>query len=417
MDLRRHTLALCLGFTLALLASSGLDAGEPRRGGTLRIGYVQDITGLDPHTSGGFPAAYIQQNLFQSLVTLNEALEIVPELADSWEVHDGGKTYVFHLRHGVQFHDATPFDAQAVKWNFERLLNPEEAVLFRGFFASVDTVEVVDAQTVRITQRYPSHMLLPALASYGLTGFLMVSPTSYQRWGRQELPLHPAGTGPFMFTKWEPNRLILLERNPRYWKPGLPYLDRLEFTIIKEGVTRTTALRRGEVDFANRVPVEQVGLVEHNNVVLDLSGTKMVDHSVMERLHEMELDFEQAGLQLEILGLDSHRQFSAHPHAARKRSFSRIKRVTIVADGDMEAELTERCMALGASGYTSIPCHGAGRRTAEAGVSRNSQVRIEVVAPPEVAEQILEYIHRDVSLDHAVTACIETVEVLRREQF
>ena len=148
MDLRRHTLALCLGFTLALLASSGLDAGEPRRGGTLRIGYVQDITGLDPHTSGGFPAAYIQQNLFQSLVTLNEALEIVPELADSWEVHDGGKTYVFHLRHGVQFHDATPFDAQAVKWNFERLLNPEEAVLFRGFFASVDTVEVVDAQTV-----------------------------------------------------------------------------------------------------------------------------------------------------------------------------------------------------------------------------------------------------------------------------
>jgi peptide/nickel transport system substrate-binding protein len=261
MDLRHGMLALCLGFTLALLAPSGSGDSEPRRGGTLRIGFVQDMTGLDPHTSGGFPAAYIQQNLFQSLVTLNEALEIVPELAESWEVHDGGQTYVFHLRRGVQFHDATPFDAQAVKWNFDRLLNPEEAVLFRGFFASVETVEVLDAQTVQITQKYPSQMLLPALASYGLTGFLMISPTSYQRWGRQELPLHPAGTGPFMFAKWEPNRVILLERNPRYWKPGLPYLDRLEFKIIKEGVTRTTALRRGEVDVANRVPVEQVGLV------------------------------------------------------------------------------------------------------------------------------------------------------------
>jgi MFS superfamily sulfate permease-like transporter len=195
-----------------------------------------------------------------------------------------------------------------------------------------------------------------------------------------------------------------------------PYLD----VETRDDDTVVIHARESAV-FTNWIPfkrqIEQVGLVEHNNVVLDLSGTKMVDHSVMERLHEMELDFEQAGLQLEILGLDAHRQFSAHPHAARKRSFARIKRVTIVADSDLEPELTDRFMALGASGYTSIPCHGAGRRTAEAGVSRNSQVRIEVVAPPEVAEQILEYIHRDVSLDHAVTACIETVEVLRREQF
>jgi MFS superfamily sulfate permease-like transporter len=195
-----------------------------------------------------------------------------------------------------------------------------------------------------------------------------------------------------------------------------PFLD-----VETRGDDTVVIHARESAVFTNWIPfkrqIEQVGLVEHNNVVLDLSGTKMVDHSVMERLHELEMDFEQAGLQLEILGLDSHRQFSAHPHAARKRSISRIKRVTIVADGDMEAELTERCMALGASGYTSIPCHGAGRRTAETGISRNSQVRIEVVAPPEVAEQILEYIHRDISLDHAVTACIETVEVLRREQF
>lgn len=106
--------------------------------------------------------------------------------------------------------------------------------------------------------------MLSALASYALAGFMMVSPTAYQQWGKRELRLHPAGTGPFKFSKWEQNNVIILERNPDYWKPGLPYLDRLEFKIIKEGVTRATALRRGKIDFANRLPVEQIGLVDQD---------------------------------------------------------------------------------------------------------------------------------------------------------
>ncbi|MEX2113634.1 MAG: SulP family inorganic anion transporter [Pirellulales bacterium] len=196
-----------------------------------------------------------------------------------------------------------------------------------------------------------------------------------------------------------------------------PYLD-----VETRGDDTVVIFARESAVFTNWIPfkrqIEQLGLVERNNVVLDLSGTKMVDHSVMERLHELELDFEQAGLQLEILGLESHRQLSAHPHAARMRSLARIKRVTIVADCELESLLTDRIITLGASGYTSIPCRGVGRRTAdEIGTTRDSQVRIEVVALPEVAEQILDYIQREISLQHAVTACIETVEVLRRDQF
>ena len=197
-----------------------------------------------------------------------------------------------------------------------------------------------------------------------------------------------------------------------------PYLDvevRDEKTVL--------ICARESATFANWIPfkrqIEQYGLVQHNNVVLDLAGTKMVDHSVMERLHELEMDFEQAGLTLEVLGLESHQQLSSHPRAARRRRLARIKRVTIVAGEDLEPRLAERCMALGASGYTSIPCHGAGRRTWHDSVvtTVNQQVRIEVVAPPEVAEQILEYIRREVADEHAVTACIETVEVLTPEQF
>lgn len=195
-----------------------------------------------------------------------------------------------------------------------------------------------------------------------------------------------------------------------------PYLD-----IEARDDSTVVIYARESAIFTNWIPfkrqIEQVGLVQRNNVVLDLSGTKFVDHSVMERLHEMEIDFEQAGLQLEILGLDSHRQLSNHPRAARKRSFARIRRVTIVADSQLESQITARCVELGASGYTSIPCHGAGRRNLAEGITRHEQFRLELVVPAAIAEQILDYIQRDISLEHAVTACVETVEVLQEAEF
>ncbi len=173
--------------------------------------------------------------------------------------------------------------------------------------------------------------------------------------------------------------------------------------------------------FTNWIPIkrriEQLGLVERNNVVVDLSGTKFIDHSVMEHLHELEIDFEQAGLLLEVEGLDSHQQLSAHPRSARRRSLARIRRVTIVADATLEGEITNKCVELGASGYTALPCHGAGRRSLAEGSMRTDQVRIELVVPHPVAERILEYLRREISLDHAVTACVETVEVLALQQF
>ena len=89
-------------------------------------------------------------------------------------------------------------------------------------------------------------------------GFQIKSPTSYKTWGRKDAALHPAGTGPFKLAKWEPNQIIVLEKNPDYYKKGLPYLDRVELKIMKEGVTRATALRAGEVDFVNYVPKEMV---------------------------------------------------------------------------------------------------------------------------------------------------------------
>jgi ABC-type transport system substrate-binding protein len=231
-------------------------AEEPRRGGTLRIAYEADITGMDPHTSLGIQAMYVEQNLFNTLVTIDENAEYIPDLAESWDVKEGGKVYVFHLRKGVKFHDGTDFTAEAVKWNFDRLLNPEEKVITASYFKPIiESVDVIDQHTLQITLKSPTNTLLPALAVYRV-GFMIISPESYKKWGKQDLGAHPAGTGPFKLVRWEQNRVIELERNPHYFKKGLPYLDRLEFRVMKDGVTRATALRAGEVDFVNEVPME-----------------------------------------------------------------------------------------------------------------------------------------------------------------
>jgi ABC-type transport system substrate-binding protein len=247
---------------LLTLAAAGW-AQQPKAGGTLRIAWQADITGLDPHTSAGLEAQWLVGNIFNSLVTIDEQLNYVPELAESWEVKDGGKTYVFRLRQGVKFHDGTAFDAEAVQFNFLRItgrLDPEEKPFAAPFFTAVESVEPIDQHTVQFNLKAPSYTLIPALAVYRV-GFLQMSPTSYKTHGKRDVAQHPAGTGPFKLARWEQNNIIVLEKNPDYFIKGLPYLDRLEFKIMKEGVTRATALRAGEVDFVTVFPREHADRV------------------------------------------------------------------------------------------------------------------------------------------------------------
>lgn len=255
----------------AILLLGVADAQEPKYGGTLRIAWEQDVTGFDPHWSPGLQVQYLSGSLFNSLVTIDEQLNYIPELAESWEVQDDGKVYIFKLYKGVKFHDGTDFDAAAVVWNLEHIKDPENQAFARPFFDVVESAEAIDAHTVKFTLKYPTQTFLPTLAIYR-TGFLIKSPTAYNKWGRKEAHLNPSGTGPFKFARWEPNQLIVFEKNPNYFKKGLPYLDRIEFKIMKEGVTRATALRTGEVDFVNYVPKEMVDRLTKDPKIQVLQG-------------------------------------------------------------------------------------------------------------------------------------------------
>src|SRR5262245_1877704 len=256
--MKRHIGWSMLIGLLVVLAFVGFSAAqEPKPGGTLRVAWEADVPGLDPHLSPGIQAWHVEGNLFNSLLTIDAQLNYVPDLAESWDVLEDGKVYVFHLRKGVKFHDGTDFDAEAVRWNYQRIMDPEEKAFDAPFYSIVESVEALDAHTVKFALKHPSVTLLPVMAA-NRAGFLQMSPASYKQWGKENVRLHPVGTGAFKLARWDQNQIIVLEKNPHFFKPGLPYLDRIELRIMKEGVTRVTALRAGEVDFANAVPREQV---------------------------------------------------------------------------------------------------------------------------------------------------------------
>jgi peptide/nickel transport system substrate-binding protein len=250
---RRGTGWLIATVGALLLAALAAWAQSPKHGGTLRVGGGADVPGLDPHRALGTAGLRVLGNLFNSLLTFDAERNAVPDLAESWEILEHGKVYVFHLRKGVKFHDGTDFDAEVVRWNYRRFIPPEEQALHVPVERLIEAVDALDAHTVKFTLTQPRKALLPLLAA-ALTGIVQMSPASYQRWGTQEVRWHPVGTGPFQLARWEPNHLLVFEKNPHYFKPGLPYLDRIEWRIIPAGVTRVTALRAGEVDFANAVP-------------------------------------------------------------------------------------------------------------------------------------------------------------------
>ncbi|HEX9871645.1 MAG TPA: ABC transporter substrate-binding protein, partial [Candidatus Tectomicrobia bacterium] len=268
---RRIIRALLLVLSAVLMLGVNVDAQQAKAGGTLRVAWEQDVTGFDPHWTSGLQVTYIAGNLFNNLVTIDQDLNYIPELAESWEAQDNGRVYVFKLRKGVKFHDGTDFDAAAVAWNFERIMDKEEQAFIRPFFEFVEAVEPLDTHSIKFTLKYPTQAFLPTMAVYRM-GFQMKSPTSYKTWGRKDAALHPAGTGPFKLAKWEPNQIIVLEKNPDYYKKGLPHLDRIELKIMKEGVTRTTALRAGEVDFVNYVPKEMVERLSKDAKIQVLKG-------------------------------------------------------------------------------------------------------------------------------------------------
>ena len=270
-------LALCIYMIMAISATPAI-AKSPKYGGKLVIAHGADVRHLEPHTSVGWEAAWVEQNIYSGLVTLNSKLQPAPDLAKSWTIISDGLTYIFKLHKNVKFHDGTVCDASVVKWNIERVLNPKTRAGLRPFFAPVvEKVEAPNDTTVVIKLKKPYSMLLTAMAGYRM-GLLIISPTYLEKVGIKGYKSHPIGTGPFIFKEWIPNSHITLVKNPNYFKKGLPYLDQITYRAMKDATVKTMAFMKKEIDVYMEAGLEQVPLLEKykgGKVVIGLEVTPL----------------------------------------------------------------------------------------------------------------------------------------------
>jgi MFS superfamily sulfate permease-like transporter len=198
-----------------------------------------------------------------------------------------------------------------------------------------------------------------------------------------------------------------------------PYLE-----IVQQDERTCLVRAHHSAVFSNWIPfrrrIEELGLVQRQNVTLDLSHARLVDHSVMEKLHELQREFTEAGLGLTVIGLDSLQPLADHEFSARRHGVALVKRLTVIADEGLEERLERQFVALGISGYTAMDCRGAGRQDLADGlppIASGPRVRIEVIATRDVCDSLLAFLKTEILPDYPVTVCLETVEVASRNDF
>ncbi len=238
-------------YTAAKARAAELDASANLRyGGTLNVALTGQPDQFDPATSTVYTSVQIYDNIFDNLVEMDPRGNFTPKLATRWRQLDP-KTWEFDLVRNAVFHNGEHFTAHDVAYTINRILNPATGSSQIASFDQVKAVEVVDAYTVRFHLKAPYGPLLTSLAigAY-IQNEKAVSARDPHR--------NPIGTGPFMFKEWITNDHVTLVRNPHYWQAGRPYLDRIVFRGSPVDESRMTALRSGEFNWVDAVPLQDV---------------------------------------------------------------------------------------------------------------------------------------------------------------
>ncbi|MEI5679283.1 MULTISPECIES: ABC transporter substrate-binding protein [unclassified Mesorhizobium] len=228
---------------LALASSTAAMAART----DLVLGVVLEPPHLDP-TAGAAAAIdeVVYANVFEGLTRIGSKGEVLPDLAESWTVSDDGKVYTFKLHTGVKFHDGTDFNADDVKFSLDRARAENSTNAQKTLFAAIDTVEVVDPATVKVTLKQPQGSFLYNL---GWGDAVIVAPESAET--NKEKPI---GTGPFKFESWAKGSSIKLVKADGYWGDPV-FLDKAEFRIIPDAAAAIPALLSGDVQAFPNMPL------------------------------------------------------------------------------------------------------------------------------------------------------------------
>jgi len=244
---------------LAVALASGADAAPPKD--AIVIGLLAEPVTMDPAQVTDLNSARVTKRIFEGLVAQElGSYKLIPGLARSWDISKDGLIYTFNLRPNVTFHDGTPFNAEAVKFCYERQLNEEGPYYktgtypyVKGFLGNVQSIEVVNPLTVQIKLKAPLTPFLQYLAHQSL---FIYSPDALKKYGK-DIVKNPVGTGPFKLEAWEPGVKVVLARNDQYWG-GAPKLRQAIYVPIIEAQARLAAIKTGEIDLTIDVPPDSL---------------------------------------------------------------------------------------------------------------------------------------------------------------
>jgi len=258
-----------------LVVTSSLAAASVSFASTLTVSSPQDPGSWDPIDTFLVNWASVATNIYDGLTYRGPDLKLQPGLATSWEQLDNGTRIRFTLRQGVKFHNGESFNAASVKFTFDRLMGDEgKKGPQRSNYSAIDSVEVIDDNTVDFHLKAADPVLLTKLAGYGA---MIVPPKYIQEKGEDFFNTHPVGTGPFKFASYEPKVGIKLEAYTNHWD-GAPKLTNLNYRFISEPSTAVAELQSGRVDLVipPTIPIGMITTIEKDpnlKIVTTISPT------------------------------------------------------------------------------------------------------------------------------------------------
>jgi peptide/nickel transport system substrate-binding protein len=244
-------------------ASTTTTAANATRGGVFRMARNEEPLSFDPLIPSDNGSIWVLYNIFDQLTTVNaDSTDVVPSLAESWDISPDGTIYTFKLRKGVHFSNGTPLTAEDVVFSIQRAADPKKSG-YSFLFGPVTRVKKLDANTVQITLKEPFAPLLQNLNVFPAS----IVPAKVVEADAKGFAQKPIGTGPFALKEFRKGQLTHLVRNPNYWKSGKPYLDEVRIPYVTDDNTRILKLQAGEIDAAVNIPYAQIAQLDKRNDV------------------------------------------------------------------------------------------------------------------------------------------------------
>jgi peptide/nickel transport system substrate-binding protein/oligopeptide transport system substrate-binding protein len=281
--MKRLMISVSMVALMAVGASAyqGAEAAEPKQGGAMTVTFHDDIPTLDPAIGYDWKNWSMIKSVFDGLLDYKPGTtEIVPDLAESYDISSDGLTYTFKLRHGVKFQNGREMKAADVKYSLERTCNPKTQSPGASYYASLKGYDDVaagkatelsgvttpDDYTVKIELSHPDATMLHLMA---LNFSYVVPKEEVDKYGA-DFGHHPVGTGAFKMTEWTPGQKIVFERNKDYRQAGLPYLDKITFELGQDPVVALTRMQKGEIDIpGDGIPPAKFVEVTHDASLKD----------------------------------------------------------------------------------------------------------------------------------------------------